>query len=82
MKNDKETKLNEEKLEKVAGGMSPGEEYITEEDVEYCFGSYEYGKHEWIKTGNHKEESFFFFWTKGLDECKCSKCGATKWISD
>ena len=33
----------------------------------------------WVRTGNHKEEPFFLFWTKGFDEYRCSKCGATKW---
>ncbi|MBR1812229.1 MAG: hypothetical protein IJ773_00215 [Lachnospiraceae bacterium] len=76
--NKKEMKQDE--LAKVAGGGSrPGEEYITDQDVEYCGGDYENGRHEWVKTGNHKEEPFFIFWTKGFDEYKCSKCGATKW---
>lgn len=73
-------KIGEEELEKVVGGMCPGDEYITEEEVEYCDGAYENGRHEWVRTGNHKEESFFIFWTKGFDEYRCVKCGATKWV--
>jgi hypothetical protein len=72
--------LNVNDLDKVAGGMSPGDEYITEEEVEYCDGVYENGRHEWVRTGRHKEESFFIFWTIGYDEYVCTKCGATKWV--
>ena len=71
--------IRSEDLEKVSGGIGPGDEYITEEDVEYCDGAYENGRHEWLKTGNHQEESFFFFWTRGFDEYRCIKCGKTKW---
>ena len=72
-------RISEEELEKVVGGSLPGDEYITEEEVEYCEGSYAFGRHEWVRTGRHKEESFFIFWTRGYDEYVCTKCGATKW---
>ena len=81
--NDKSENLNEiseEALEIVSGGTKPGEEYIQAEDEECCGGNPENGRHEWVKTGNHKEESFFVFWTKGFDEYRCTKCGATKWV--
>lgn len=79
---DDAMKISKDELENVSGGLPSGDEYITEESVEYCGGDYENGRHEWAKTGNHREDSFFYFWTKGLDEYRCTKCGATKWLSD
>ena len=75
------SRLSKEELEKISGGSIPGE-YDTDEDVEYCGGEYENGRHEWVKTGNHKEVPTLYFWTTGLDEYKCVKCGETRWMPD
>ena len=75
--------LENEHTEKVAGGGSRGTEEITQDEAEseeYCDGLFEKGKHDWVKTGNHKEDSFLVFWTNGYDEYKCFKCGNTKWV--
>lgn len=72
--------IGEEELVNVCGGTHVSEEYVLDQDEEFCGGMYENGRHEWVRTGNHKEESFLIFWTKGYDEYKCVKCGATKWV--
>ena len=72
--------LSPEELEQVAGGISPGDEYNdTDEAAEYCGGDYANGPHQWVKTGNQREDPFFIYWTRTAYEYRCSKCGATKW---
>lgn len=74
--------LSPEDLEQVAGGFGPGDEYNdTDEAFEYCGGDYANGPHEWVRTGNQREEPFFIFWTRTAYEYRCTKCGATKWES-
>lgn len=69
--------LSMEEVKKVAGGSAA--DYMARESEENCYGDVAYGPHQWVRTGKHEEKPFLFFWTKGFDEFKCSKCGKTKW---
>ena len=75
------SRLSKEELEKISGGSIPGE-YDTDEDVVVIGGrEYENGRHEheWIRTGNYREETGLFFRIEKYYEYKCVKCGETRW---
>ena len=72
--------LNREEQLKVAGGNR--DEFIGENALQqdtYCYGAEEEGKHQWVRTGNTREESFLIFWTVTYTECRCAKCSYTRW---
>ena len=74
--------LNEDELERAAAG--DGKEDAESEEAwlrdTYCHGQYENGEHQFVRTGNHREDPFFIFWSKGYDEYQCAKCGHIIWI--
>ena len=80
MNNDSK-ELNVDELAMAAGG--DGKEDAASDEAwrldTYCLGIEENGVHQMVRTGEHREDPFFIFWSKGYDEYRCARCGHIIW---
>ena len=73
--------LNEEQLEAVAGGRMIKDSKTRKNKPCPCTSPDQ--KHNYVKTGKHREVDFLPFgiggWTRGEDEYRCTICNGTLW---